>query len=69
MRDKLLKLVVSPLITAFLASLSTEQLKEQLDRFIDDIEDAIAKSETPLDDALLPVLRFVREFLDVPDND
>jgi hypothetical protein len=62
--------VVKALIGLALNYLTKEQLKEFADMAMDFIEDAVAKSENKVDDAVvLPVLKRFREAFDVPDND
>lgn len=50
--------------------LTAENVKGALDSLIDKLEEIIAKSETSIDDKLvLPILKKVREALNIPDND
>lgn len=67
MREKILSLVISKIVEMILGSLTQEQTKHELDRLIDRLEELIASTETQLDDALMPALRFMREVIDVPD--
>jgi hypothetical protein len=66
MKENLLKL----LINAVLTFLSEAQLKDFADALLDFVEDAVEKSGTDLDDAIiLPICRKVREAFGIPDND
>lgn len=50
--------------------LPEDVIKEGIDAFFDKIEDRVAASDTPIDDAIvLPVMKRLRAALDVPDND
>lgn len=66
MKAKMISWLVSTLITALPKSLA----KTAIDKMLDVIEDAVADSATKVDDAMvLPVCKWIREALDVPDND
>lgn len=67
MRDAILKYIISNLLIDFLRSLNPAQLKNQLDNIIDSVEFQIGASENQYDDALLPVLKFARDFFAIPD--
>ena len=67
MKEKILKLVVTKVIEAFLGSLNHQQIKVELDHWIDRIESYVENSENKIDDTVLPVLKFARELFDVPD--
>jgi hypothetical protein len=56
-------------VTALIAKLDEEAVKSFIDAGLDKIEDMVEKSETKVDDALLPVARQFRAIFDVPDND
>jgi len=62
--------VINLLMPTLLALIPDDIMKIGLDKLIDSIEDAIAKSPTKVDDALvLPILSALRVKLQVPDND
>lgn len=67
MKEQILRFLVEKLITSFLAQLSPEQLKVQLDNIIDSVEFQINASPNKFDDSLLPVLRFARDLFGIPD--
>jgi hypothetical protein len=69
MKEKILTYIISTVVEVFLSSLSEDQIKRELDRFIDRMEELISDSSNQLDDGLLPVLKFFREVFDVPDRD
>lgn len=66
-KDKMLDFVVAQVIANFLKALDQEQLKAVLDGWIDIVEESIKDSETKLDDNLLPILFFARDFFSIPD--
>lgn len=63
--------VLMPIITKMLQQLlTTENLQKYGDKLFDFIEDAVADSETDIDDKLvLPIIKMLRVSLSVPDND
>ena len=62
--------IINLLMPTLLALSPDDIMKIALDKLIDSIEDAIAQSETRIDDALvLPILSALRVKLQVPDND
>ena len=62
--------IINLLMPTLLALIPDDIMKIGLDKLIDSIEDAIAKSPTKVDDALvLPILSALRVKLQVPDND
>lgn len=62
--------VINLLMPTLMALLPDDIMKVALDKLLDSIEDAIAKSPTKVDDALvLPILSALRVKLQVPDND
>lgn len=62
--------IINLLMPTLLALIPDDIMKTALDKLIDSIEDAIAKSPTKVDDALvLPILSALRVKLQVPDND
>lgn len=62
--------IINLLMPTLLALIPDDIMKIALDKLIDSIEDAIAQSETRVDDALvLPILSALRVKLQVPDND
>jgi hypothetical protein len=69
MRTRIMELLLPTLVQAMVNSFGEEYVKYNLDKFLDTIEDRIAASETKVDDALLPLLKAVRNIFDIPDND
>lgn len=62
--------IINLLMPTLLALIPDDIMKVALDKLIDSVEDAIAKSPTKVDDALvLPILSALRVKLQVPDND
>lgn len=62
--------IVNAMLPTLMALIPDDIMKIALDKLIDSIEDAIAQSETRVDDALvLPILSALRVKLQVPDND
>ena len=60
--EMLLKMVMMVLKPAAITAL--------IDKILDFVEDAVAKSETTMDDVIvLPMCKVIREALNVPDND
>ena len=58
------------LITVALSLLSPEMLKKAVDLILDVIEEAVEKSETKVDDAIvLPLCETIRATFGVPDDD
>ena len=50
--------------------LKPEAIRMLIDKILDFIEDAVARSETKMDDAIvLPMCNVIREAVNVPDND
>lgn len=67
MKEKILKYVVQTIIENFLGNLNEQEIREELDHWIDRIELRIEQSENQLDDSILPVLRFARTLFGIPD--
>jgi len=62
--------LIELLLKAVLTFLSEDQLKEFADTLLDFVENAVEKSGTTLDDAIvLPICKKVREAFGIPDND
>lgn len=62
--------IINLLMPSLLALIPDDIMKVALDKLIDSIEDAIAKSPTKVDDAMvLPILSALRVKLQVPDNE
>jgi len=58
------------LIKMVMMFLNPEMIKKVIDTILDIIEDAVAKSETTVDDAIiLPMCKAIRDALGVPDDD
>ena len=65
----MVKIIVS-LIPHLLAMLPKDIVKSGIDKLLDVVEDAVEKSETQLDNAMvLPICKLIRTSLDIPDND
>ena len=62
--------LIGSLITALLKMLTPEVIKEGIDKFIDLIEDKVAKSPNKFDDSIvLPICTALRNATNTPDND
>lgn len=62
--------IVNAMLPTLMALIPDDIMQTALDKLLDAVEDAIAKSETKVDDALvLPLLASLRVKLQVPDND
>lgn len=62
--------ILKNLVNILLPMLTPEVVKQGLDAFFDVVEDALNKSETKYDNyVVLPVIKILRNALDVPDND
>ena len=62
--------VLIKLLPFLLAQLPKDIVKSGIDKLLDIIEDAVEKSETEIDNAMvLPLCNLIRESLDIPDND
>lgn len=70
MQGLILKILL-PIIMGMLEDLLTMgNLQKYGDKLFDFIEDAVADSETKIDDAtVLPVIKMLRRTLNIPDND
>lgn len=64
------QMLIKQAVTMLLTMLSPEIMKKAVDSVLDIVEDAVAKSETTVDDAVvLPVINMIRATFDIPDND
>lgn len=62
--------VVNVLLPSLMSLIPDDIMKVAVDKMLDSLEDAIAKSPTPIDDALvIPLINALRAKLNVPDND
>ena len=70
MTDMIIKLLM-PIIMGMLEELlSPSNLQRYGDKLFDFIEQAVADSDTKIDDTtVLPVIRLLRTSLNIPDND
>jgi hypothetical protein len=66
---KLISVVLPSLVEHALSAFPKARVRLYLDSLIDEVEERIISSDTEIDDALLPLLVFVREVFDIPDND
>lgn len=66
----MINFVLKNLVNILLPMISADIIKKGLDAFFDVIEDAVEKSKTQVDDiVVLPIIKLLRNALDVPDND
>ena len=62
--------IVNLLVPTLLALVPDDIMQRGLDALLDVVEDAVAKSSTPVDDAvIMPIIAALRVKLQVPDND
>ena len=62
--------IIMVAIEALLGQLNKDLVKKFVDGGLDKIEDAIAASETQVDDTIvLPLINHIRNIFDIPDND
>ena len=58
------------LVSALLKALPKEMVRRALDAMLDAIEDHVENTANKIDDAtVLPTCKFLREVLNIPDND
>lgn len=63
-------MLINQAVSMLLAMLTPEIMKRAVDGLLDVIEEAVAKSETTVDDAVvLPLIQVVRKAFDIQDND
>ena len=63
-------MLVNAFVQTLLLMLDGPTVKRGLDALLDVVEEAVEKSETPVDNAIvLPLIAKLRRELDVPDND
>ena len=68
--DTLLKMVLPILMNVVEQLLKPENIQRYGDKLFDFIEDAVASSETNIDDiTVLPIIKALRAGLNIPDND
>lgn len=64
------KALISNLVSVLLTMLTPTALKNIVDGVLDMIEDAVAASESEIDDAIIgPLIKTIRAAFDIPDND
>lgn len=62
--------IINVLLPTLMSLIPDDIMQSALDKLLDSIEEAIAKSPTAVDDALvLPVIVALRQKLAIPDND
>ena len=62
--------IINVLLPTLISLIPDDIMATAMDKLLDSIEDAIAKSPTAVDDAIvLPVIFALRQKLNVPDND
>ena len=68
--DYILKMAIPIIMQIIEKLLSAENIKLYGDKLFDFIEHAVASSETTIDDmTILPLIKALRNALDIPDND
>jgi hypothetical protein len=68
--DTILKMIIPILMQIVKQLLSPENIQLYGDKLFDLIEDFVADSETTIDDlTVLPVVKALRNALNIPDND
>jgi len=69
--EKFLLTLVSPVLENVLKELlSPDNIQAHGDKLFDFIEDAVESSKTTIDDVtVLPIIKAMREGLNIPDND
>lgn len=65
MREQIRNWAINFIVGTILNSLSPEQIKREIDRAIDRIEELILDSDNTLDDNILPVLNMLRQALNL----
>lgn len=66
---KLISVVLPTLVEQTLSAFPKARIRLYLDSLIDEVEERIISTDTQIDDALLPLLVFIREVFEIPDND
>jgi hypothetical protein len=66
---KLISVVLPALVEQAISSFPKVRVRLYLDSLIDEVEERIISTDTEMDDALLPLLVFIREVFEIPDND
>ena len=62
--------IVNAMLPTLMALIPDDIMQTALDALLDSIEDAIAKSTTPVDDAvILPIIAALRAKFQIADND
>lgn len=67
MKNKLLEYLFPLLVKALLNSFDLNDIKRELDAFIDRLENRIELSDSKVDDSLLPLIYALRNVFDIPD--
>ena len=72
-KEKIISLLLPVLVSMLvdvIKNAGPDKIKEILDKLFDFAEDAIAKSESTVDDkGILPIIEAIRVAFDIPDND
>lgn len=66
-KTKLIEMLAPRIVETVLANFDEATVKKHLDKWIDLIEEKIEASPTKFDDALLPVIKTIRNIFDIPD--
>lgn len=70
MKDMILRHMLPTIVSTLLELLPKSVIQDGLDALFDKIEDRVKASDTPVDDTIvLPVIKRLRDALDVPDDD
>lgn len=65
-----MKTIIANLIAMLIDMVDEKTAKDMLDKLIDIAEDRITNSKTKWDDiTILPILKKIRDIVDIPDND
>jgi len=63
-------MLITQFVKLLLGMLSPEMMKRGVDALLDVAEDAVAKSETKVDDKIVtPLIESIRNTFDIPDDD
>jgi len=70
LKDQVKETALKMLVALIIKYMTEDRIKKWVDSGLDDVEDAIAKSKSKIDDILIgPVIKTVRAAFDIPDND
>lgn len=70
LKDQIKESAIKMLVALIIKFLTPDRVKKWVDNGLDEVEEAIAKSGTKIDDiVILPAIAIVRKTFDVADND